>query len=64
MKTTVVRYQAKPERGNASGSGGAGVVAGTAAGALLGVVAVGQLGVSLRRMLGDDTGSPRPDIRS
>src|SRR5436309_7329929 len=30
------------------------------AGALLGVVAVGQLGVSLRRMLGDDTGSPRP----
>jgi phosphatidylglycerophosphate synthase len=40
------------------------VVAGTAAGALLGAVAVGQLGVSLRRMLGDDARSPRPDIRS
>jgi phosphatidylglycerophosphate synthase len=40
------------------------VVAGTAVGALLGAVAVGQLGVSLRRMLGDDARSPHPDTPS
>jgi CDP-diacylglycerol--glycerol-3-phosphate 3-phosphatidyltransferase len=40
------------------------VVAGTAAGAVLGVVAVGQLGLSLRRLLADGAGSAGPGGRS
>jgi CDP-diacylglycerol--glycerol-3-phosphate 3-phosphatidyltransferase len=40
------------------------VVAGTAGGAVLGAVAVGQLGLSLRRLLADGAGSAGPGGRS
>jgi CDP-diacylglycerol--glycerol-3-phosphate 3-phosphatidyltransferase len=40
------------------------VTAGAAVGALLGAVGVGQLGIGLRRALGDDAGSAGPGARS